>query len=283
MTDAIYLDLVRDVLENGVKREDRTGNGTLSLFGQQMRFNLEGDSFPLLTTKRIFFRGVAEELLWFVSGDTDSKTLVSKGVRIWDEWGSREFLDRRGLTENKEGDLGPIYGYQWRHFGASYPDRSSGVDQLSNVIELIKNDPTSRRILMSAWNPKDNDSMALPPCHVLCQFYVCDGRLSCSLYQRSGDLGLGVPFNIASYALLTKMIAHVCDLETGELVHTIGDAHVYLDHVDDLRKQLSREPRSPPSLVIRENTPKDIDLITMDDIVLTDYYPHPRIKMKVAV
>lgn len=229
-----YLNLVRDILENGVARNDRTGVGTLSKFGAQMRFNLRDGRFPLLTTKRVFWRGVAEELLWFISGSTNARELQAKGIHIWDGNASREFLDRQGLTHREEGDLGPVYGFQWRHFGATYVDmhtdyRGQGVDQLAACIELIKKDPNNRRIVMSAWNPSDLKLMALPPCHMFCQFYVANGELSCQvtflpllssqapqMYQRSADMGLGVPFNIASYSLLTRLVAQVCDLQPGK-------------------------------------------------------------------
>lgn len=224
-----YLRLVRDVMAKGALRGDRTGTGTLSLFGAQMRFNLR-DSFPLLTTKSVFWRGVAEELLWFVSGSTCAHQLRDRGVHIWDGNSSRAYLDSVGLVDREEGDLGPVYGWQWRHFGAEYKDRHTdyggqGVDQLSELIEGIRNQPNSRRHIISAWNPPDLPKMALPPCHVLMQFFVANGELSCQMYQRSADLGLGVPFNIASYALLTYLVAHVTGLRPGDFVHTIGDAH----------------------------------------------------------
>eukprot|EP00795_Rhopilema_esculentum_P011307 gene11307-21497_t len=240
-----YLNLIKHVLSHGKKKNDRTGNvfgtGTISVFGTQMRFSLR-ENFPLLTTKRVFWRGVAEELLWFIKGSTNAKELSEKGVHIWDANGSKEFLEGRGLGHREEGDLGPVYGFQWRHFGAEYSDmhanyKNKGIDQLAEVIKLIKNNPDDRRIIMSAWNPVDLPKMALPPCHSFVQFYVCDGELSCQMYQRSGDIGLGVPFNIASYSLLTCMIAHVCNLKPGDFVHTIGDAHVYANHVDALKIQ----------------------------------------------
>lgn len=281
-----YLDLVQKVMSKGKVKGDRTGTGTISLFGAQMRFDLRND-FPLLTTKRTFWRGVAEELLWFIRGDTNANTLAEKNVHIWDANGSKEFLEKQGLGHREEGDLGPVYGFQWRHFGAEYTDMHAdyagkGVDQLAQVIEQIKHNPDSRRIIMSAWNPVDLPKMALPPCHAFCQFYVCDGELSCQLYQRSADLGLGVPFNIASYSLLTVMIAHVCGLKPGEFVHTIGDAHVYLNHVDALKEQLTREPRPFPTLKIARQV-DSIDGFTMDDFILEGYKPHKKIAMEMAV
>lgn len=247
-----YLWDVTNILSNGQLRSDRTGIGTLSLFGLQTRYDLR-KQFPLFTTKRVFWRGVVEELLWFIRGSTNSNELSARGVKIWDANGSRDFLDARGLFDRETGDLGPVYGFQWRHFGAPYRDMScdysgQGTDQLAKVIDLIKTDPSSRRIVMSSWNPSDLDKMALPPCHILCQFYVVNGELSCQLYQRSADMGLGVPFNVASYSLLTYMIAHLTDLKPGDFIHTIGDAHVYLNHVDGLLEQLKREPRPFPQL-----------------------------------
>eukprot|EP00057_Strongylocentrotus_purpuratus_P035106 XP_797720.1 PREDICTED: thymidylate synthase [Strongylocentrotus purpuratus] len=238
-----YLDLIRHIQAHGHVKGDRTGTGTKSIFGAQSRYNLR-DQFPLLTTKRVFWRGVAEELLWFVKGCTNATELQDKKIHIWDANGSKDFLEKRGLGHYEEGDLGPVYGFQWRHFGAEYKDRftdytGQGVDQLANVIETIKNNPDDRRIIMSAWNPPDLPKMALPPCHAFVQFYVCNGELSCQLYQRSGDMGLGVPFNIASYSLLTYMIAHVTGLKPGDFVHTLGDAHVYLNHIEPLKEQVS--------------------------------------------
>lgn len=246
-----------------------------------------GMIFPLLTTKRVFWRGVAEELLWFIKGSTNGKELSEKGVHIWDANGSRQFLDNLGFTGREEGDLGPVYGFQWRHFGAEYKDMHTdytgqGVDQLQDVIDKIKNNPTDRRIIMSAWNPKDLPQMALPPCHAFVQFYVANGELSCQLYQRSADMGLGVPFNIASYALLTYMIAHITDLKPGDFVHTIGDAHVYVNHFDALKEQMKREPRPFPSLVIKRKVEK-IDDFKMEDFEIKNYNPHPKISMKMAV
>lgn len=284
-----YLDLCRDIIENGTKRGDRTGTGTLSKFGVQMRYSLRDNTLPLITTKRTFWRGVAEELLWFISGDTDANALAEKDIHIWDGNGSREFLDQRGLSHREVGDLGPVYGFQWRHFGAEYVDMHTdysgkGVDQLAECIHKIKNNPEDRRIIMSAWNPADLSLMALPPCHMFCQFFVDTNKneLSCQMYQRSADMGLGVPFNIASYALLTHMVAHVCDMKPGDFIHTIGDAHVYLNHVDALKEQLTRPPRAFPKLKI-SNDKKDIDGFNFADFEVIGYKPHKTIKMKMAV
>jgi len=262
-----YHDLLLHVLDHGVEKTDRTGTGTKSVFGYQMRFNL-ADGFPLVTTKKIHFKSIVAELLWFIAGDTNIEWLNEQGVTIWDEWA------------DEHGRLGPIYGYQWR----SYPSYNGepGVDQLSDVIHQIKTNPDSRRLIVTAWNPNDIPSMALPPCHLLFQFYVANGKLSCQLYQRSGDVFLGVPFNIASYALLTHMIAQVCDLEVGDFIHTIGDAHLYLNHIDQARLQLTREPRPLPTLGLSPGI-KDIDAFTMGDIILLGYNPYPPIKAKVAV
>ncbi|KAL0584287.1 hypothetical protein ABG067_005788 [Albugo candida] len=284
-----YLNLIRSILANGVEKQDRTGVGTKSIFGVQMRYNLRNNIFPLLTTKRVFWRGVAEELLWFITGNTNAKTLQNKNIRIWDGNGSLEYLQSIGLHHRIEGDLGPIYGFQWRHFGASYTDMHAdysgqGFDQLADVIHKLKTDQNCRRIILSAWNPTDLAEMALPPCHLMCQFYVANGELSCQMYQRSADIGLGVPFNIASYALLTKMIAHVTDLQPGEFVHVIGDAHIYMNHLEPLQAQLERTPRPFPTLSIRPRN----DLRTIDDFVFTDfelqnYEPYAAIKMAMAV
>jgi dihydrofolate reductase/thymidylate synthase len=233
-----YLNLIRHIIKDGCIRGDRTGTGTKSIFGAQMRFNLRDGTLPLLTTKRVFWRGVAEELLWFISGATNAKLLQEKGIHIWDGNASKEFLEQRGLGHREEGDLGPVYGFQWRHFGAEYKDMHTdytgqGVDQLADCIDKIKNNPEDRRILLSAWNPSALSEMALPPCHMMCQFYVDTDKneLSCHMYQRSADMGLGVPFNIASYALLTHLVAQATGRQPGDLVHTLGDAHVYLNHV----------------------------------------------------
>jgi len=282
-----YLDAIRDVIENGVKRGDRTGTGTLSVFGRTSRWNLRNGEFPLLTTKRVFWRGLAEELLWFVKGSTNANELAEKKIHIWDGNGSREFLDNRGFTDREVGDLGPVYGFQWRHFGAEYKDMHAdytgkGVDQLARCIDLIKNNPTNRRILLSAWNPADLEQMALPPCHMFCQFYVANGELSCQMYQRSADMGLGVPFNIASYSLLTRMMAQVCGLEAGDFIHVIGDCHVYLNHVEPLKEQLKRQPKAFPKLKINPEI-KDIDGFSYKDFEIEGYKCHKSIKMKMAV
>mmetsp|Transcript_24153 Transcript_24153/g.29740 ORF Transcript_24153/g.29740 Transcript_24153/m.29740 type:complete len:559 (+) Transcript_24153:128-1804(+) len=284
-----YLEMIQDIIENGVERGDRTGTGTLSKFGTQMRFSLRDGTLPLLTTKRTFWRGVAEELLWFVQGNTNANDLAAKDIHIWDGNGSREFLDSRNLEHREEGDLGPVYGFQWRHFGAKYVDMHTdytgqGVDQLAECIDKIKNHPEDRRIIMSAWNPSDLDVMALPPCHMFCQFYVDTKKneLSCQMYQRSADMGLGVPFNIASYALLTIMIAHVTGRKPGDFVHTIGDAHVYLNHVDALKEQLKRSPRAFPKIKVNPEK-KNIDDFEFSDFEVIGYKPHKTIKMKMAV
>ncbi|MCJ7483050.1 MAG: thymidylate synthase [Thermodesulfovibrionales bacterium] len=282
-----YTTLVQKILDNGVSRSDRTGVGTLSVFGAQLRFNLRNQSFPLLTTKRVPWKSVCHEMLWFIAGSTDASLLRQKGVKIWDANGSRAFLDGRGLGHRREDDLGPVYGFQWRHFGAKYNTcddtyTNCGVDQLKLLIENIKTNPNDRRLILTAWNPCDVDSMALPPCHCLAQFYVANGELSCQLYQRSGDMGLGVPFNIASYALLTHMIAHVTQLKAGDFVHTLGDAHIYTNHVDCLHEQLKRKPKPAPILKITRNI-TDIDDFCINDFEVINYDPHPTIKMQMAV
>lgn len=261
--------------------------GTKSIFGAQMRFDLRNDTFPLLTTKKTFFRGIAEELFWFIKGSTDAKILQDKNVRIWDGNSSREFLDKSGFHDRREGDLGPVYGFQWRHFGAKYTTcdddyAGQGIDQLNDVINRIKSNPNDRRIIMSAWNPVDIPQMALPPCHCLVQFYVANDELSCQLYQRSADMGLGVPFNIASYALLTYMIAHVTKLKPGDFVHTLGDAHIYLNHIDPLKEQIQRHPRPFPKMRIRRQV-DSIEDFGIDDFEIIDYNPYPAIKMEMAV
>lgn len=290
-----YLDLIQNIIDNGEFRPDRTGTGTYSLFAPpQLRFNLSDSTFPLLTTKKVFMKGILHELLWFIHGSTDAKLLSEKGVKIWEGNGSREYLDSLGLTNRKEGDLGPVYGFQWRHFGAEYKDCNSdytgkGFDQLANIIHTLKTNPYDRRIIMSAWNPPAFKEMALPPCHVFCQFYVnfpkeegAKPRLSCQMYQRSCDMGLGVPFNIASYALLTYMIAMVVDMEPGEFVHVMGDAHVYSNHVDALKEQLQRTPKRFPKLNIKRKV-TDIDDFKFEDFEVVDYEPYGPIKMKMAV
>ncbi|XP_001356150.2 thymidylate synthase [Drosophila pseudoobscura] len=283
-----YLDLIQYIIGNGERRIDRTNVGTLSVFGSQLRFDMRL-SFPLLTTKRVFFRAVVEELIWFVGGKTDAKLLQAKNVHIWDGNSTREYLDKLGHTDRAVGDLGPVYGFQWRHFGAEYgtcdDDYSGkGIDQLRQVIDTIRHNPSDRRIIMSAWNPLDIPKMALPPCHCLAQFYVSQtrGELSCQLYQRSADMGLGVPFNIASYALLTYMIAHVTGLKTGDFIHTMGDAHVYLNHVDPLKEQLKRKPRPFPKLNIKRQV-ENIEDFRYEDFEIIGYEPYPKIKMDMAV
>ncbi|CDO76675.1 hypothetical protein BN946_scf184305.g7 [Trametes cinnabarina] len=292
-----YLNLIRTVLEIGDVRPDRTGTGTISIFAPpNLRFSLANDTLPLLTTKRTFLRGITEELLWFIRGCTDSKQLSAKGIKIWDGNGSKEFLEKRGLGHRREGDLGPVYGFQWRHFGARYEDcdanyTGKGVDQLQECIDKIKHNPTDRRIILSAWNPADIPQMALPPCHMMCQFYVhlppadnpsAKPKLSCLMYQRSADLGLGIPFNIASYALLTHMVAHVTDTEPHELIIQLGDAHVYRDHVEALKVQLEREPRPFPKIRWPRKV-ENIDDFTNEDFVVEGYDPHPSIAMKMSV
>jgi len=282
-----YLRLVKEIIETGHAKEDRTGTGTLSKFGVQMRFSLRNSTFPLFTTKYVWFKGLAEELLWFISGSTNANKLSEKKVRIWEPNGTKEFLEKRGLGHRGQGDLGPVYGFQWRHFGAKYVDMHTdytgqGIDQLVACIELIKKDPDSRRIVMTAWNPADLDQMALPPCHMFCQFYVAKGELSCHMYQRSADMGLGVPFNVASYALLTRMVAQVCKLQAGELVHSIGDAHVYKNHVDGLRQQLAREPFPFPALSI-DPAVQDIDQFSFQHFHMAGYNHHPKVDLPFAV
>ncbi len=261
-----YLDLLRDVLEHGVKRDDRTGTGTKAVFGRQLRFDLE-EGFPLLTTKKLHLRSIIHELLWFLRGDTNVAYLQENGVRIWNEW-ARE-----------DGDLGPIYGKQWRAWGAP---NGETIDQISNVLDLIRNDPTSRRMIVNAWNVGELSEMALSPCHCLFQFFVADGRLSCQLYQRSADVFLGVPFNIASYALLTMMIAKVTDLRPGDFVHTFGDTHLYLNHVEQAQLQLTREPRPLPRMNIKRR-PSSLFEYAYEDFELEAYEPHPHIKAAVSV
>ena len=261
-----YLDLLQDIMDNGVVRNDRTGTGTKSVFGRQMRFDLS-EGFPLLTTKKVHLKSIIYELLWFIKGDTNIKYLNDNGVRIWDEWA------------DADGNLGPVYGKQWRSWAA--PDGRS-IDQLSQVIDTIRNNPESRRMIVCAWNPADVDNMALPPCHCFFQFYVADSRLSCQLYQRSADMFLGVPFNIASYSLLTMMIASVCGLQPGEFVHTTGDTHIYLNHFEQVREQLSRQPRALPTMKINPSV-KSIFDFRYEDFELEGYDPWPTIKAPVAV
>ena len=280
-----YLELCEKVLTEGHQKNDRTGTGTISYFGAQMRFDLN-DGFPLLTTKKVHLKSIIYELLWFIKGDTNIKYLVDHDVRIWNEWpyekykNSCEYLGEtiEELIAKKYGDLGPVYGKQWRHFGI---DKYS-IDQLKNVILDIKNNPDSRRLIVCAWNPLEIDQMALPPCHSLFQFYVNEGKLSCMLYQRSADLFLGVPFNIASYALLTMMVAKVCNLELGSFIHTLGDVHIYNNHLEQIKKQLARKPRELPKMKINRET-ENIEDFVYEDFELIDYNPHKGIKGKVAV
>ena len=261
-----YLDLVQHVLDHGTVRQDRTGTGTVGVFGYQMRFDLS-EGFPALTTKKLHLRSIIHELLWFLRGDTNIKYLKDNGVSIWDEWA------------DADGNLGPVYGSQWR----SWPDGRGGtIDQIANVVNEIKRNPYSRRLMVTAWNPAEIEEMALPPCHCLFQFYVDHGKLSCQLYQRSADIFLGVPFNIASYSLLTMMMAQVCDLEPGDFVHTFGDAHIYSNHLDQCRLQLSREPRPLPQMRINPEV-KDIFGFKYEDFTLENYNPHPHIKGEVSV
>ena len=271
-----YLDLVQHVMENGVSKNDRTGTGTKSIFGYQMRFNLE-DGFPLVTTKKLHLKSIIHELLWFLKGDTNIKYLQDNGVKIWDGWA------------DKNGDLGPVYGSQWRNWN------NDNIDQISNLMEMIKKNPKSRRMIVSAWNPSvlpdtsisfdeniNNGKAALPPCHAFFQFYVADGKLSCQLYQRSADIFLGVPFNIASYSLFTHMVAHVCKLKVGDFIHTFGDAHIYKNHFDQVKLQLSRKPNKLPSLKIKRSV-KDIFDFKYDDFEILNYNPHPHIKGVVSI
>ncbi|MFO0676931.1 MAG: thymidylate synthase [Polyangiaceae bacterium] len=277
-----YLELLRRSLEQGRDRDDRTGTGTRGVFGHQMRFDL-AEGFPLLTTKKLHLRSILHELLWFLRGETHVESLQKEGVRIWDEWATAEQTARFGRAA---GDLGPVYGHQWRNFGASKNADGSyardGVDQIKRLLVEIREKPHSRRLIVTGWNPKEADQVALPPCHTLFQFYVQDGTLSCQLYQRSGDIFLGVPFNIASYALLTLMIAQVSDLRPGEFVHTLGDAHLYKNHFDQAREQLAREPRPLPKMVLNPAV-RDLFAFTYDDFKLEGYDPHPHIKAEVSV
>jgi len=296
-----YLDLLQHILDNGIKKEDRTGVGTISTFGYQMRFNLQ-EGFPLLTTKKVFLRGIIHELLWFLTGNTNIKYLVDNKVHIWDDWPyavykdseeynnetKEEFIEKIKTDDNfakKWGDLGPVYGKQWRRW--STPDGKE-IDQIADVIDQIKNNPNSRRLIVSGWNVSDIQSLikgkksAPPLCHSLFQFYVADGKLSCQLYQRSADVFLGVPFNIASYSLLTMMIAQVCGLQPGEFIHTFGDVHIYLNHMDQVKEQLSRDTKQIPKMKINPNV-KNIDDFKHEDFELEDYDPHPPIKAPIAV
>jgi thymidylate synthase len=261
-----YLNLLQHVLDHGTRKSDRTGTGTISVFGYQMRFNLQ-DGFPVLTTKKLHLKSIIYELLWFLNGDTNIKYLTDNKVNIWNEWA------------DQDGNLGHIYGFQWR----SWPDyNGSSIDQIAQVIDSIRNNPDSRRHIVSAWNVADLKNMALPPCHVLFQFYVADGTLSCQLYQRSADIFIGVPFNIASYSLLLMMVAQVTGLKPGEFIHTFGDAHIYLNHIEQVRTQLSREPRKLPVMRLNENV-KEINKFSFEDFTLVNYDPHPHIKGDISV
>jgi len=261
-----YLDLLDHVLKNGAEKTDRTGTGTISIFGYQMRFNLE-EGFPLLTTKKLHLKSIIHELLWFISGDTNIRYLTDNGVKIWNDWA------------DKDGNLGPVYGYQWRSWPA---DGGGKIDQLAEVISSIKKSPDSRRHIVSAWNVGELDKMALPPCHIMFQFYVANGKLSCQLYQRSADIFIGVPFNIASYALLTLMIAQTTGLKPGDFIHTLGDAHIYLNHLEQVKLQLTREPFPLPKMIINPDV-SDIFSFRFDDFTLTDYNSHPHIKGEISV
>lgn len=294
MADKQYLELVNHILTDGVNKQDRTGVGTLSVFGYQMRFNLE-DGFPILTTKKIYWKGVVEELLWILRGETNSKILEKKNVNIWKGNTTREFLDNRGLSY-PEGEIGPAYGFQLRNFNGSYrmaggvnpylSKMSNGEDQLRNVVENLKTNPDSRRHVVTLWNPLQVDKGALPPCHgCLIQFYVANNKLSCHMNQRSCDVGLGVPFNIASYALFTHIVAQICGYEVGELIWTGGDTHIYLNHIEPLKKQLTREPYPMPKIAIHADlqSVNDIDKLRYEDVELIGYQSHPKIKMEMAV
>ena len=277
-----YLELLREILAHGSPRDDRTGTGTLALFGHQMRFDLAA-GFPLVTTKKVHLTSIIHELLWFLSGSTRVEPLTEKGVKIWNEWATREQCARFG---REPGDLGPIYGHQWRNFGASKADQggynADGVDQISQVVEQIRKNPNSRRLIVSGWHPAEADQVALPPCHTLFQFFVDQGRLSCQLYQRSGDAFLGVPFNIASYALLTMMVAQVTQLKPGVFVHSFGDVHLYKNHLEQARLQVEREPRALPTMHLDPAVTELFDF-RFEHFELRDYDPHPHIKADVSV
>ena len=281
-SEQAYLDLLKVILERGKERKDRTGTGTVGVFGHQMRFDLR-EGFPLLTTKKLHLKSIIHELLWFLRGETHVKPLQDAGVRIWNEWATPEQTARFG---RQEGDLGPVYGHQWRRYGATKQAdgtyASDGVDQIKRVLHDIVENPHSRRLIVTGWNPKEAEQVALPPCHTLFQFYVQDGELSCQLYQRSGDVFLGVPFNIASYALLTMMLAHVTGLTPGDFVHTLGDAHLYKNHLDQARLQLERTPRPLPRMRIAESA-KDLFAMKYEDFTLEGYDPHPHIAAEVSV
>lgn len=292
-----YLHMLDRILTEGTKKGDRTGTGTISIYGTQLKFNLK-ESFPILTTKKVYWKGVVEELLWFIRGETDSKKLEAKGINIWKGNTTREFLDKKGLNYYPEGEIGPGYGFQWRHWGSDYqPDISTnppyivkhengnGIDQLSNVIETLKKNPNDRRMIVSAWNVSEIDKMALPPCHLLFQFDVTDGYLNCLWYQRSNDFFLGSPFNISSYALLTCLIAKIVGLKPGTLTYFAGDTHLYLNHIEQAREQISRKPYPFPKLNIKKDVKSlnDIENLTFDDIELIGYQSHAAIKAEMAV
>ena len=277
-----YLDLLRTILEKGKDRSDRTGTGTRGIFGYQMRFDLR-EGFPLLTTKKLHTKSIIQELFWFLRGETHVKPLQDAGVRIWNEWATAEQTAKFGRAE---GDLGPVYGHQWRNYGATKKSDGTyerdGVDQIKRLLHDIKENPNSRRLIVTGWNPKEAEQVALPPCHTLFQFYVQDGELSCQLYQRSGDVFLGVPFNIASYALLTHMIAHVSGLRAGDFVHTLGDAHLYSNHLEQARLQLTRKPKKLPRLVLNPEQ-RDLFAFRIEDVAIEGYDPDPHIAAEVSV
>lgn len=282
-----YLEITKDCIQNGSFQHDRTGTGTFALFGQNMRFSLSESTLPLLTTKFVPFRVVLEELLFFIRGQTDNKILKEKNIHIWDGNSTKEFFMKNGINREAD-DLGPVYGFQWRHYGAQYNTcnddyTDKGIDQLNNVIETLKKNPNSRRMIVVAWNPIQLKEMALPPCHCLFQFLVTGNKLSCILYQRSGDMGLGIPFNIASYSILTHMVAKITGLEPHEFIHFIGDTHVYSNHVEPLKEQLEREPRTFPKLRFREKKYEKLEDFEFEDFIVEGYDPYPKITMKMAV
>ncbi|KAI5149239.1 thymidylate synthase [Enteropsectra breve] len=282
-----YLNLIKECIKDGVFQDDRTGTGTKSLFGRQMRFSLKDNSFPLLTTKRVAFRVVLEELLFFIKGKTDNKLLKAKNVNIWNGNSTKEYMEKYGI-QREEDDLGPVYGFQWRHYGAEYKTckdsyEGLGIDQLANVIEEIKKNPTSRRLIVTAWNPAQLKEMVLPPCHTLFHFRVSGNKLDCLLYQRSGDVGLGIPFNIASYSLLLIIVARLTGLIPNEFIHTIGDTHVYSNHIEQLTVQAKRAPTKFPTLKLREKEYTCLEDFESDDFILEDYAPQGTIKMQMAI
>lgn len=285
-----YLFLLKRILEQGELRDDNKTHPSLSVFGTKSVYSLKNNTFPLLTTKKMFYKGVFEELMWFLRGSTNGNDLLQKNVSIWKMNGEKNYPEKIGFKDRKEHDLGPIYGFQWRHFGAEYKTadycyKGEGVDQIANIINLLKTNPNSRRILFSAWNPKDLDKMVLPPCHILAQFRVNNEKeLECTMYQRSGDMGLGVPFNIASYSLLIIMLAHVTGLKPGKLIHIIGDTHIYKDHVEQVKEQIKRTPEPFPKLCIKEGIKREnINDFQLNDFELVGYSPHPAIEMRLLV